>query len=68
MPQGIFQHNMLAEFVQDGDFVVWSPGVADFGDEGTRETDRAKVKIAKTSANLQLDQTKNFDFENVQVS
>ena len=43
MPQGIFQH-MLAEFVQDGDLVVWSLGIADFGTEGTSERDGAKVK------------------------
>ena len=61
VPQGVFQH-MLGEFVH-GDFVVWSLGIADFGNEGTRETDRAKVKIAKTSANQQLDQTKKIDFE-----
>ena len=45
MPQGVFQH-MLGEFVQDGDFVVWSLGIADFGNEGTSETDRSKVKVA----------------------
>ena len=28
MPQGLFKH-MLAEFVQDGDFVVWRLGIAD---------------------------------------
>jgi len=53
-PEGIFQL-MLGEFAQDGDFVVWSLGIADFGNEGTSETDRAKVKICinvglKTSA------------------
>ena len=36
---------MLGEFVQDGDFVVWSPGVADFGNEGTSETHGAKIKL-----------------------
>ena len=42
---GVFQH-MLGEFAQDGDFVVWSLGVADFGNEGISETYGAKVNIA----------------------
>ena len=45
MPQGVFQH-MLVGFVQDGDFVVWSLGITDFGTEGTSERDGAKVKTA----------------------
>ena len=32
LPQDVFQH-MLGEFAQDSDFVVWSPGVADFGNQ-----------------------------------
>jgi len=37
---------MLVGFVQDGDLVVWSLGIADLGTEGTSERDGAKVKIA----------------------
>ena len=44
-------------------WVVWSLGIADFGKEGTSETDRANVIKnvgLKTSANQQLDQIKYF--------
>ena len=63
LPQGVLQH-MLAEFVQDGDFVVWSLDIVDFSNKGTSERDGAKVNNCttvglKTSANQQLQQTNN---------